>query len=156
MKLFDVSGVLHSNCWHDRNFINHMKHFAAVALIASLGLTAVLADDAKLPPASTKKDVTFAADIKPIFDASCVKCHSGDKPRGRFKIDTLENTLKGGKNGQMVIPGKSADSPLVQMVAHASADDMEWMPPTHNKLDIKPLTAEQVSLIRAWIDQGAK
>ena len=31
-----------------------------------------------------------------------------------------------------------------------------WMPPLHNKANIGPLTPEQIGLIRAWIDQGAK
>jgi len=30
------------------------------------------------------------------------------------------------------------------------------MPPLKNKAGIKPLTPEQIGLIRAWIDQGAK
>jgi hypothetical protein len=30
------------------------------------------------------------------------------------------------------------------------------MPPAHNKANIGPLTPEQIGLIRAWIDQGAK
>ena len=63
----------------------------AVAFTATFGLAAVAsADDAagKLPPASTKTGVTYATDIKPILDVSCVKCHSGDKPKARLKLDT--------------------------------------------------------------------
>jgi mono/diheme cytochrome c family protein len=122
-----------------------------------LGLSvAALADGNQLPPASAKTGVTYATDIKPIFDASCVKCHSGEKPRGRLKLDSLEGALKGGKEGHDVVPGKSADSMLVQMVAHLGDDQMGWMPPVHNKLNITALTPEQIGLIRAWIDQGAK
>ena len=54
----------------------------AIALAATFGLAlAAAADTAQLPPASTKTGVTFATDIKPVFDQSCVKCHSGDKPK---------------------------------------------------------------------------
>jgi len=35
-------------------------------------------------------------------------------------------------------------------------DPDAWMPPPHNKAGIKDLTPEQIGLIRAWIDQGAK
>ena len=83
-----------------------------------LALTGTAADTAQLPPASTKTGVTYATDIKPIFDQSCVKCHSGDKPKAQLKLDSLENMLKGGKDGKVIIAGDSAKSPLVQSVAH--------------------------------------
>jgi mono/diheme cytochrome c family protein len=129
----------------------------AIALAAIFGLAlAAAADTAQLPPASTKTGVTYATDIKPVFDQSCVKCHSGEKPKAKLKLDNLENALKGSKDGKVVIPGNSAKSPLVLNVAHLSNDKDTWMPPPHNKANIGPLTPEQIGLIRAWIDQGAK
>ena len=113
------------------------------------------ADTSKLPPASTKTGVTYETDIKPIFEKSCVKCHSGEKPKARLRLDTLENALKGSQHGKVIAPGKSADSKLVLSVAHVGDED-DWMPPPNNKAKIPALTAEQVGLIRAWIDQGAK
>ena len=125
-----------------------------------LGLAwTVYADDAApgmLPPAAAKQGVTYATDIKPVLDNSCVKCHSGDKPKGHLKLDSLAGVLKGGKEGKVFIDGNSAKSPLVLRVAHLSKDDDDWMPPLHNRAGIGPLTPEQIGLIRAWIDQGAK
>ena len=131
--------------------------FALGAMLAatSLALTAVAADPA-LPPASTKTGVTYATDMKPIFDASCVKCHSGEKPKARLHMDTLEGVLKGTKEGSIVTPGDSANSTIVKVVAHATDDQDDWMPPLKNKAGIEPLTPEQIGLLRAWIDQGAK
>ncbi|MEI9963075.1 MAG: c-type cytochrome domain-containing protein [Limisphaerales bacterium] len=117
----------------------NFRKLIAVALTATFALiTAVSAEDTKpaakiLPPASTKTNVTFGVDIKPIFDRSCVKCHSGDKPKGKLKLDSLAGALKGGREGNDVIPGKSADSMLVHMVAQVSDDPMEWMPPAKNE-----------------------
>jgi len=129
----------------------------AIALAATFGPAFIAAaDTAQLPPASTKTGVTYATDIKPVFDQSCVKCHSGDKPKAKLKLDSLENALKGSKDGKVVIPGNSAKSPLVLNVAHVTSDKDSWMPPLHNKANIGPLTPEQIGLIRAWIDQGAK
>ncbi len=133
--------------------------FTAVAFAATFGLAAVAsADDAagKLPAASTKQGVTYATDIKPILDASCVKCHSGDKPKAKLKLDSLENALKGAKDGKVIVPGDSAKSLMVQAAAHATKDHDQWMPPLHNRANIGPLTPEQIGLVRAWIDQGAK
>jgi mono/diheme cytochrome c family protein len=140
--------------------MNPIKHLA-VALAATLVLTAAAsAEDAKsaatLPPAAGKTGVTYATDIKPIFEASCVKCHSGDRPKAHLSLDTLAGALKGTKQGKIVTTGDSAHSLIVKAVAHLTKDPDGWMPPPNNKAGIKPLTAEQIGLIRAWIDQGAK
>ena len=115
-----------------------------------------MAQDATLPPASTQTGVTYATDIKPIFDVSCVKCHTGDRPKAHLHMDTLAGVLKGTKMGPIVKPGDSANSFLIKAVAHLTKDPDGWMPPQHNKAGIKELTPEQIGLIRAWIDQGAK
>jgi mono/diheme cytochrome c family protein len=131
-----------------------MKKLVAATLIATFGLvTAVLADDAKLSPAATKTGVTFATDIKPIFDATCVKCHDGTKkPRAGLALDTLAGTLKGSKDGKVVTVGDSAHSDLVLSVAHVGDPDT-FMP---KGKEAHKLTDDQIGLIRAWIDQGAK
>lgn len=126
----------------------------ALAAAFSFTLTATAAET-KLPPASDKKDVTYATDIKPIFDANCVKCHSGDRAKAKLHLETLEGVLKGTKMGKIVIAGDSAGSFLIKSVAHTGEKD-EWMPPVPNKAGAKTLTAEEVGLVRAWIDQGAK
>jgi hypothetical protein len=135
--------------------MTHSTKRTILALIATFGL-ALASKAADLPPASTKTGVTYAADIKPIFDASCVKCHSGDKPKARLKLDTLENALKGSKDGKVITAGDSANSLLVKCVAQATSDKDMWMPPPQNKANIGPLTPDQIGLLRAWIDQGAK
>jgi uncharacterized membrane protein len=114
------------------------------------------ADESKLPPAASKTGVTFAADIKPIFEKSCVKCHGDEKPKAGLKLTSLEATLKGTKEGKVLEPGNSAKSELVLAVAYATKDEDHWMPPKGNKAKIAPLTKEEIGLIRAWIDQGAK
>ena len=127
-----------------------------LSLVAAFGLALAAAAASPPPPAATKTGVTYATDIKPILDQSCVKCHSGDKPKARLKLDTLEGVLKGSKDGKIVTVGDSANSFMVKCIAHTSDDHDSWMPPLHNKANIGPLTAEQIGLIRAWIDQGAK
>ena len=128
-----------------------LTKLTAAALLATFGLT--LAASADLPPASTKTGVTYATDIKPIFDASCLKCHDGTKkPKGGLALDTLEGTLKGSRDGKVVTVGDSAHSDLVLAVAHVGDPD-DFMP---KGKDAKPLSADQIGLIRAWIDQGAK
>jgi uncharacterized membrane protein len=128
---------------------------APLILISSFALIAAEVDLSKLPSPSARTGLTFDKDIKPVFAKSCVECHSGEKPKARLRLDTLENTLKGGGDGKVLEVGNSAKSLLVVSIARIGDED-EWMPPKDNKAGIAALTAEEVGLIRAWIDQGAK
>ena len=123
-------------------------------------------DVTKLPPAADQKGLTFDKDILSLFKASCVGCHGEQKPKHELRLDSLDAVLKGGNEGKMVVPGDSAKSLLV--AAASRIDDRTAMPPKQRPRrggpggpgrfgpPPKPLTAEQVGLIRAWIDQGAK
>lgn len=130
------------------------KSFLLTVLLSGLALGARAADVdiTKLPPPSEKKGLTFNSDIKPIFEKSCFKCHGSEKQKAKLRVDSLAAALKGGENGKIIEPGNSAKSVLVHNIARIGDED-EWMPPV-DKGD--PLTKDQVGLIRAWIDQGAK
>ena len=134
------------------------KLLTTLAITAAFSWTALadleLGDASKLPPAAAKTGVTYEKDIKPILEKSCVKCHSGEKPKSKYSMESLANVLKGGKEGKSVVPGNSAKSAFV----HQAADlvkDME-MPPLDKRDKYPALSKDQVALIRAWIDQGAK
>jgi hypothetical protein len=99
----------------------------------------------KLPPAASGP-VSFAQ-VKPILEASCIKCHGHGRSKGGFKIDTRDTLLKGGDSGPAAVPGHSQDSYLIEMVSGLDPDNV--MPQKGSKL-----TREQVGVLRAWIDQG--
>ena len=105
-------------------------------------------DESHLPPPANV-EIDFARDIRPILENSCLRCHGPQKPKGRYRLDNRADALKGGANDVDILPGNSAKSPLIHYVAYLVAD--EEMPPV-GKGD--QLTAEQVGLLRAWIDQG--
>jgi mono/diheme cytochrome c family protein len=135
----------------------------AVSLSAVVGALALIAADikvdvSKLPPAASKTGVTFDADIKPMFEKSCFKCHGPDveKPKGKFRADTKANVLKGGGDGPVVTAGDLAKSPIMAMINWATEDEDLYMPPKDNKAKIPQLTKDQIGLVRAWIEQGAK
>ena len=130
-----------------------MNRLLAIAAAAATALPLVAADiDAsKLPPASDKKGVTFAKDIQPLFERSCYKCHGAEKQKGKLRLDSLEASLKGGENGASIEKGNSAKSALVASVARLVED--EAMPPEGKG---QAFSKEEVGLLRAWIDQGAK
>src|SRR5881275_1622325 len=100
-----------------------------------------------LPPSAARK-VDFAKEIKPIFESSCIKCHGRGRTKGDLSIESRETLLKGGETGPAIIPGKSEESRLIELVSGLDPDTV--MPQKG-----KRLTPEQVGLLRAWIDQGA-
>jgi hypothetical protein len=136
-----------------------MKSHIALVLAGTLAISfiasAVDIDPSKLPPPSTRQGLTFDKDIKPLFDKSCVDCHGAEKPKGKLRLDTLAGTLKGSVDGKVLEPGKSAQSFLVANIAYLGDED-DFMPPPKDVKKYPKFTAEQVGLVRAWIDQGAK
>jgi len=138
-----------------------MPNKAVTVLVGILtwALAAVAADKkpdiSKLPPPSTKAGLTWDKDIKSFIETSCGKCHGGDKPKSKYRVDTKANFIKGGESDEKaVVAGKSTES-LVVLYSSDLVEDME-MPPTDKRDKYPPLTKEQIGLLRAWIDQGAK
>jgi cytochrome c len=135
-----------------------MVGFVSALTVGLLTVTAAdkkKPDISKLPPPADKKDLTYAKDIKPLLETSCLKCHGPEKPKSKYRLDSREAMIKGGESGDAaIIPGKSAESPLIHYVADL-IEDME-MPPTDKRDKYPALKQEQIALLRAWIDQGAK
>ena len=125
------------------------RAWSGAVWLAVVGLAAAAVDASKLPPPANTV-VDFTRDVAPIFDAACLRCHGAERPKGRFSLATRAAALQGGNEGVDIIPGDSAKSPIIHYVARL-VPDME-MPP-EGKGD--PLTAAQVAVLRAWIDQGA-
>jgi hypothetical protein len=108
-----------------------------------------------LPIPRTEHRIDFARQIKPLLERSCIACHSGDGPRGLFRIDGRDAILKGGASGEAaIVPGHSEKSPLIDYVS-GHAPDSE-MPPRAQRKRFPALTTDDVALLRAWIDQGAR
>ncbi len=102
----------------------------------------------QLPPAATAP-VDFARDIEPLLASRCFKCHGPEKQKADLRLDGPALALRGGDSGKVIVPGKSAESKLIQLVA--GLDPEAVMPPKGERL-----TAREVGLLRAWIDQGAQ
>ncbi len=104
---------------------------------------------AEEPQPAVERKIDFARDIQPIFKTHCSGCHGAKKQESSYRLDVKQTALAGGDFGDpAIIPGNSADSPLIKYV---SGDDPDMlMPPEGEKL--KP---QEIALLRAWIDQGA-
>ncbi len=117
--------------------------FSSAALVAAT-FTPKKAEPAKPLTAAQKADFTKV--IQPMFDAHCISCHGPKKEKGKLRLDTLEATLKGGKNPTFVI-GKPDDSMLLARVfLERTAGDV--MPPKAEK----PMTEKQKEALYAFVE----
>ncbi|MDH3620403.1 MAG: hypothetical protein OER91_05915 [Gammaproteobacteria bacterium] len=107
-------------------------------------------------------EVSFADDIDPVFQKSCVSCHSGSGEgvaQSAYLMTDYENVMKGTALGTVVVPGSRMSSSLYLVVAGKTAPEIR-MPP-HNDESFAEgrgvmLSAKTIELIGLWIDQGAK
>ena len=108
------------------------------------------ADEPMKAPAAADSKVDFDKQIKPLLSAKCWSCHGAETQESHLRLDRRAALLKGGDSGEpAIVPGKSEESHLIQLVSGREAGKV--MPP--DKED--RLSAEQIRLLRAWIDQGA-
>lgn len=118
----------------------------ALGLLAAAG--APLLASANELPAPAGQAVDFAKEVQPILVKNCFACHGPEKQRSSFRLDQKAKALAGGDLGQAIVPGKSADSPLVRMVA--GLEEGLRMPP-----EGAMLSAAEIGVLRRWIDDGA-
>ncbi len=97
--------------------------------------------------------IDFESEILPILKGNCLACHNQTKGKADLVLETPQTILKGGESGPAVVPGKSSESLLFKAASH---QQKPAMPPKDNKVNAVDLTAEQLGLLKLWIDQGAK
>jgi hypothetical protein len=91
----------------------------------------------------------YGRDIKPLLRARCYACHGALKQEAGLRVDTAAAMRQGGKSGPAITPRDPGRSLLLAKVT--APDSSERMPQ-----EGAPLTPEQVALLRAWIEDGAR
>jgi hypothetical protein len=92
--------------------------------------------------------IDYAREIKPLLKQRCFACHGVLQQKGKLRLDSGALIRKGGRDGPAVKPGDAAGSLLIERVS--DPEEATRMPP-----EGKPLTQKQITLLKAWIDQGA-
>jgi mono/diheme cytochrome c family protein len=105
---------------------------------------AVQSPQAVAPETPQAGPVSFSRQIAPIFQAKCAECHGAETQEAGLNLSTYELAMKGSEYGTVIEAGDADGSLLVEMVA---AGEMPQ--------DGDPLPAEEIALIRAWIEAGA-
>jgi mono/diheme cytochrome c family protein/cytochrome c553 len=102
-----------------------------------------------LAPAFAVAAPDFVRDVRPIFEAHCIKCHGPEKQKSSYRLDVKAIALNGGDIGTPnIVPGLGATSPLVKFIA-GEVEDMR-MPPKG-----EALAPAEIATLKAWIDSGA-
>ena len=96
-----------------------------------------------------KGTIDFSRDIKPILSDRCFQCHGPDENQrlADLRLDVSDAALE-----SAIVAGDSSESEMIRRILSDDPDEV-MPPPEANK---KKLTASEVSMLKAWIDQGAK
>jgi len=129
---------------------NNVRQILGIALVAAS--SAVIAEQPSgegAEPAS----VDFSRQIQPILSSACFACHGPDenKREADLRLDVRGDAVAGRGGTPAIVPGNSSESELYRRIV-AEDPDLR-MPPADSGHSLK---AEQVALIRKWIDDGAE
>ncbi|MEM9478348.1 MAG: c-type cytochrome domain-containing protein [Verrucomicrobiota bacterium] len=125
--------------------------FTLCAILTLPTLSAFAATDPEGDrPLDLKKDLAYEHVIRPIFANYCYSCHGEESKKGKLQMHTPEAIMKGGSEGDTVIPGDLEGSNAWFRMTLPTDDD-EFMPPE----DEPQLNEEQTKLVAWWIEQGA-
>ncbi len=104
-------------------------------------------------PGGAKLKYSYSRDISPILSENCFACHGPDREarEARLRLDVRESATAPNKRGRAaIVPGDPEASSAVKRML--SDDEDEIMPPPESH---KKLTADQIAMIRQWIQDGA-
>src|SRR5688572_17596081 len=103
-------------------------------------------------PCFAEKEVNFARDIRPILSDTCYHCHGPDEAtrEAELRLDTREGLFRTDGDVTVVSPSHPEASELIRRIV--SDDPDEKMPPPDSQ---RSLTAEQINLLRSWVESGA-
>jgi len=93
--------------------------------------------------------VDYSTQVKPLLNRKCLGCHGGVKQKGGYSLLFRDEALGKGRSGRTaIVPGDPDGSELIRRL---TLTDPEERMPYHEA----PLSADEVELLRRWIDQGA-
>ena len=101
-----------------------------------------------------EKGVDFIRDVKPVLEFNCVSCHQETKAKGKLRLNSHEQLLKGAGGDAVIVAGKPAESTLYTTTVLGKDDD-DVMPPIKHDTDYV-MTKFETEILKQWIADGAK
>jgi uncharacterized membrane protein len=132
----------------------------ALIMTGHYGATLTHGENFVLEPVTPAKQIAkvpidqariFEDVIIPIFSQKCLNCHNLEKAKGGLILADAKSMLKGGKNGQLFVPGKPEISLLLQRI-HLPVNEKKHMPPK----DETQLTDDEMALLSLWVKQNGE
>jgi hypothetical protein len=143
------AGHLGATLTHGEGYLTEHAPAPVRTVLARLGVDIAMPASAARP--SVEEALVFASLVEPVLRARCVQCHGAAKTEGGLRLDGPDGLRKGGKSGPAFVAGQAVKSELVRRI---------WLPASHTDVmpprGQRPLTPAEASLIRWWIDRGAK
>ncbi len=88
--------------------------------------------------------------VIPVLEERCYGCHGSSKQKGKLRLDAPEHIMKGGKDGKILVAGKTDESEMINRLL-LPLDDEDHMPPKE-----KPQpSAQEIEILKIWIASGA-
>lgn len=100
--------------------------------------------------ALSQQSPSYAKEVRPFFAKYCLECHNAKTRKAGLDLETHKALLAGSDGGEVVVPGKPDESPLVILV---EKKDKPFMPPKEAK---RQPTPKEFAILRAWVAAGAK
>ena len=112
-----------------------------------VGFSAVLTGLWGMPPAASAESGTFESQVAPLIAARCLECHNPRDRQGGLDLTSGPAASKGGESGPVLVPGKPADSLLIQRLVAGE------MPPPQ-KGESQKLPAVEIAALESWVQRG--
>jgi hypothetical protein len=126
--------------------IRIIRHSLPADLIPSMHRIPVLLTLVLLTVSTICADDQFTQSVAPLLEKRCLHCHNDDDQKGDFSLQSRQQLLDSG----FVVPGNAANSHLLAVVQPSVDSAKPAMPE-----DGEPLTADEVSILKNWIQAGA-
>ena len=99
---------------------------------------------------TTRKQIDYSADVKPILNKKCISCHGGVRQQANLSFLFRDDALKKCKSDKYaIVPGDVEHSEMIRRIT--SNDPEDRMPYHHD-----PLSKEDIQTLKDWVKQGAK
>ena len=106
-----------------------------------------------------EEELSFKKDVFPVINRYCLPCHEEENyNKSELSLDNYSLLMQGGKHGVPVVEGKPEESILIQKLSEKPpfGDQMPLARRRNDQQPPKRLTPEEVKILSAWIEQGAK
>lgn len=103
--------------------------------------TLAVTPSAETTPGTPSAVISWDGSVGPLFKEKCLMCHGASKSGG-LNLSTYADAMKGGEAGVVFTAGDSANSLMIVKFESGKHPYAE-------------LTADELALIKAWLDAGA-